>query len=662
MRPDIAIVDTRKHYDRDAASRRSPTAGCHRSAMGSPSPLVSPVVTSCSTLYGGRRDHGAALVFALVLLIVTTLLALSAYQSSLSSERVAGNYREYVLALNEAEAGVADFFRALRAPDTLGFTFENLTGDDALTALIEAATQATQRIEDANDGDRERALRKANAEFEVANVAWEPGSLHGGLGSYRWQLRAYHPSQTDAGDSNLSGSGFWLTSEGRFGQRGHQARRMVRVLFTIPGATTFPFEGIMTCEGMTISGSGIIDSYNSFAGSYGINDNSRGNKVLIASQVSDMPVTLAGSAPVFGHVKASGDVVATGSAPVIGDIMANGDVDIRGENWWYEERQENGRVFGNIQATGNVIANGTTHGNVESNERIELNWGSKVRGNVTADEIDLPYSSNLDDVISGIHREVAGGAAIAPLPSVATAAECDTLNVDDWITRKEFTDIASSGTLLLDGRERDVVLSANGLHDPNGPLDVAVGLKEIDGQTAHIARFDSFSLEGHVRFVIGTADRPVDMIMVIDRETNIGGGGFIISKGSTLRIVTSGQFNLGSGITVSDEKPTKRVNDKTVPIFSVVSNYRDSLNRGNSKSGVLIGGASAFFGQVIAPYSKVDIHGSGDMFGAINARKAEISGAGGFHYDENFSNLPGFEGNDDPGIPQLKRVMELVSP
>ena len=63
-----------------------------RAPSGSPLPLGH-----------GRRQRGVALFFALVLLLVLTVLGLAAVQVSTLQERMAGNYRTQNLALQDAE-------------------------------------------------------------------------------------------------------------------------------------------------------------------------------------------------------------------------------------------------------------------------------------------------------------------------------------------------------------------------------------------------------------------------------------------------------------------------------------------------------------------------------------------------------------------------------
>ncbi|HEY5758074.1 MAG TPA: PilX N-terminal domain-containing pilus assembly protein, partial [Steroidobacter sp.] len=52
------------------------------------------------------RQHGAALVISLLLLLIMTLLGLGASQSTRLQERMAGNQRDQELALQAAEAAL----------------------------------------------------------------------------------------------------------------------------------------------------------------------------------------------------------------------------------------------------------------------------------------------------------------------------------------------------------------------------------------------------------------------------------------------------------------------------------------------------------------------------------------------------------------------------
>ncbi|MCC5858552.1 MAG: hypothetical protein JJT90_10370 [Ectothiorhodospiraceae bacterium] len=57
---------------------------------------------------GGRRERGAALIISLLLLLVMTLIGVTAMQTSTLQERMAGNTRDRNLAFQSAEAALRE--------------------------------------------------------------------------------------------------------------------------------------------------------------------------------------------------------------------------------------------------------------------------------------------------------------------------------------------------------------------------------------------------------------------------------------------------------------------------------------------------------------------------------------------------------------------------
>ena len=60
------------------------------------------------TLVRRPRQEGAALIVALVLLLVLTVLGTAGVQNTVVTERLAGNYRDMAVAFESAEAGLRD--------------------------------------------------------------------------------------------------------------------------------------------------------------------------------------------------------------------------------------------------------------------------------------------------------------------------------------------------------------------------------------------------------------------------------------------------------------------------------------------------------------------------------------------------------------------------
>ncbi|MGQ4880014.1 DUF7305 domain-containing protein [Billgrantia sp. LNSP4103-1] len=135
-----------------------------------------------------------------------------------------------------------------------------------------------------------------------------------------------------------------------------------------------------------------------------------------------------------------------------------------------------------------------------------------------------------------------------------------------------------------------------------------------------------------------------------------GGASFEIAEGSSLTLLTTGEVDFPSGIVLGDGKPTRMVDGEIQPIFSLISTLEDD----GGKVGVKIGGSSSFYGQIIAPYSQVLINGSGQFYGEVSAGSITVDGAGGFHYDEAFGDMP--DGLNEGGaiaLPRLQAIGDL---
>ncbi|MDR5907821.1 DUF7305 domain-containing protein [Franzmannia qiaohouensis] len=554
------------------------------------------------------------MVIVLVLMLSTAVLSLSAMQSSLLNERLAGNFRESVQAYNEAEAGITDFYQALVASSD---------GDDAELSRFIAS-------EAAPPGHRIREAARANNGLGQGGAALAGLIRPGPHGSASKRENASYQLAFPAQQSVDAAGQFVVVSTGRFGSGDHQAEREVIAIFEWTSERRRPFGGLMSCEGVSVTGSGIIDSYDAGAGPYGTPaDNARRSGVVVGTQTDGAQVQVTGASPIYGDVRSTGTIEATGSGSIHGNVLANADVNLRGGGV---------HVYGDVESGGDVAvsSSGTVHGDIRANGRAKLgNWSSRVNGSIVAEHVDSVRDP--DDQVGGTITRREGGAGVSRLPSVASSAECDSLNVQEIYDGYRNQGVGS-GALQLGGQGRTVILDDRGLSDPVNPEAEVFVSESSDGLS--LARLDSLTLGGSANLQIGSPERPVDMVLVVDGPISLGGGGsFRIAGGSTLRIVTSGQFDLGSGISVGDRSPSKiDENGDLVAVLSVVSTY-DDQGRGGQHQGVRIRGASDFYGQVIAPFSHVDIAGSGNLYGALNGRTISVSGSGGFHYDESFGEL-----------------------
>lgn len=141
------------------------------------------------------RQHGAALVISLLLLLIMTLLGLGASQSTRLQERMAGNQRDQELALQAAEAALryAEANVSAEAPNVNRCSLPGGASCDTydLRKLVDADTRvaldlASQSDEwwaqwgrqlgsDADDG---------NVEFEIEGVATPPELIVEHMGDF----------------------------------------------------------------------------------------------------------------------------------------------------------------------------------------------------------------------------------------------------------------------------------------------------------------------------------------------------------------------------------------------------------------------------------------------------------------------------------------------
>ncbi|SDM11742.1 Polymer-forming protein [Modicisalibacter muralis] len=552
-----------------------------------------------------KTQCGAALVVSLVLLTIALMLGVSSMQSSLMDERLASNYRAATQAQMAAEAGISEF--------VIDGGFSNIENN----------------FEDIDVPGPDDYLN-----FHTYVSGKEYGS-----GKADYTIRYAKNS-----DGNLV-----VESEGHYGAKGRQAKSTTMGVFALSD-TTQPYLGLMTCEGISLSGSSRIDSYDSRKGPYG-GSNAWGSEAVVGTQVAGSPIVLTGSSPIYGRVQATGDLRLSGSSSIHGDVTANGDISFEGYS----------QINGSVATQGSIDINGMVYGDVRAADDIRLSWGSRIQGDATAENIDTP-SSNRDNFITGTAREVEGGASVSGVEALGSASGCGDAGVMAYYD-DNFADVASAchgnskkGCELKVSGNSSVMLTAKGLSGdgPHKDSDYRVETRSVNGRDLSVVRFDSLKLGGSADFVVGEPSNPVDMVIIVDDSISMGGAAdFKISQGSTLQIVARGELDVGSGIVVGDEKPSKVVDGEVVPILSLISTYHDD-NRG--KDGVQIGGAAKFYGQVIAPFSKVSVGGSGGLYGAINAREAEISGAGGFHYDESFGEMPALAGggNENGGLKLIK--------
>ena len=94
-------------------------------------------------------------------------------------------------------------------------------------------------------------------------------------------------------------------------------------------ATPIP-EGIAACNGITLSGNIMVDSYNSTKGSYAsqVSGGHAGSDGNVQTLAADANITLSGNAAVYGNASATGSVITSGHAKVYGTTSQNQPVSV----------------------------------------------------------------------------------------------------------------------------------------------------------------------------------------------------------------------------------------------------------------------------------------------------------------------------------------------
>ncbi|MCK2047268.1 MULTISPECIES: polymer-forming cytoskeletal protein [Chromohalobacter] len=609
------------------------------------------------------KQSGFVLVVGMLLLTVASGAVISGMSVNKYQERQAGNY----VRTNNYEAGADEAFRRFEregwgeeiktvVKGRLGGSEKGAVifphnGDDNWLPSEERENRAREREEEKKDEENESGddenIKYAFTQAGVKEVV----KLEGG------RVKVVFWGREALGDNSGIGYG--------------NGRDILSAIYSIKAGGAYQ-DALVGCEGVNAAGGGIIDSYDSRDGAYDKNDNGKKSNATIKSSSQEGDVVLSSGQPVYGDVESAGRIVVGNSGTIHGDLKADGDIvvrnggaDIQGDvsSSGSVEMVNGGSVSGNIRANGDVTINGggaNVGGNVASRQAVRLTSSGRIQGNVEANTeiVTGNWSSRIDGnatapvVRTTSNRDVAeqvGGAIkpaspdVAEVPEVVTeptegedgqqSCEAFTSTTDNGATIGDLIDAlasyASSGSLSLGGGNQTYELTPDGLSNNNTVSDPKKDVT-VDGifpEPTNVLVLDNFSLGGSANFVVDGGD----MTLYVKGNIDIGGGAtFSVAEGSSLKIVTEGRFNLGSNLNVASESPT---DDDGNPILSLYS-ANDDEGASGWNAGVNITANSAFKGTIFAPYSTVNVAGSGALYGAVKGRRVEVNGGAGIHYDE----------------------------
>lgn len=364
-----------------------------------------------------------------------------------------------------------------------------------------------------------------------------------------------------------------------------------------------------------------------------------------------------GSGIFEGGIVGYDGVTTTGSSGTSGDILTGGDVNI----------EANANYDGNISAAGNVFFENTAtvNGNVYANHAVEFNNGANVNNSVacggdvtfqntgaivdgdvkTEGVVVNPHShwKPSTDFVGGTITENYEGRTPITAPSMPEGAFTDQM-------ASGFSDLSGISSLntvnVGDWPKVDWQISPDSIQAYDQTWDVNDWVVEGYSEETEfldanrkVIRTGDLNLDGSGSITI----KGGDVTLFVDGDLTFGGGGegLIIEDNSTLQIYTTGETDLGSGLSMEG---VEAVTEDGRPTFSLFSSYTED-------NGVTIGGDSEWTAHVFAPYTKVTVTGSGELTGSVVGKEVDVTGNGGvLNYDDAVSGWSPTPTPSDPSI------------
>ncbi|WP_421258735.1 DUF7305 domain-containing protein [Aeromonas sp. 600886] len=514
---------------------------------------------------GLQGQRGAVLLVVLVVSLLSSLLVFTSIQENQLQTRLSGNFHKKINAQLSAEQGMNDSYRALHQ-----------------------ALGAEPRIE------WDQLVQKV------------PGKGEGAMAGSRFRI-----DQLDAS----TGSKLALQSHGRY-LEGNASLNALFALKREPGNLIFQ-DSVVACEGLSLSGSGFIDSYDSRKGAYKESVSgtlNQGQNAKVATVSDKANVVLAGHSPIWGDVRATGSVTLNGSSPVAGNVLAGGDITISPSDGVV-------RVEGSVNGSGNfALQGGHIAGAVAINGDVSMGHGTSI-----ADD-KLNYGGNGAFLDAKHQKYLYPQYRTHPkLPPVAGQV-CDPLNVAALPKSFLPATLPINGPLTLGATQQMVLttdpstgsVTSSNQQKPGLPFP---GKGDLFGKEQTVYKLDSLNMGADASLTIKG-----DVVLLIDKDfTMTGSNKLTVSEGSSLILIVSGKVDLGAGAEVTAAK--QGLTASGTPAISIYSAY-------SGKDGVKLSGNTPLYAALYAPLTEMKISGSGGLYGAVRAKHLTESGAGGVHYDE----------------------------
>lgn len=583
------------------------------------------------------KQNGFVVISVLLITTISTMVALSAVSESRLQERIAGNQIKQLNARTIAEQGMFDSLKYIKSA--------SLTRDAA-----EAAIQDDSSVVCPNG----------------SNCAY---SIEVSAGTDADALRVVSTGTYQGASASL------------------QAEMLI-----IPGEPGKQPAGIVACEGITISASGSIDSFDSRLGIYGSTNNGEVNissEADIISLSEDSSINISGGDPIQANVTAAGDVTVkddvnnenyTDQVPwtIKGSIAAVGTITL-----------DQSAIAGNVSSgdsisiTGGRVGDGTAdNGNVSSGTSLTLGWGAPTTtgeagtdasGSVTATEILETNGANKNDFSTNITQS-AGATPVLPtvqcdgldiataLPGVPSAKDTTTNDhrgvfsgTPSGNVEITFTETSATGNFIGSTTEEPIILT---------PIADQASTLWTDEGTRSVYYLDTMTLEKTMITIVG------DVTIMVDGNVDVKNGssntlGFKFADNDTnssLTLLTTGTVDISSNASVFSNA-TINSNDQKVPltIYSSFDSGEDSVDAGFTDiltPGITMAGDTNTYAKVYAPLANIVYSGSGKMTGSIQGRNILVTGDGGVHYDKALADFDPLEGDPTPATFKFSAIYD----
>lgn len=571
-----------------------------------------------------KKQQGFTLITVLILTSMASVVVLNSLRDNLVQERLTGNFQKKINSRLLAEKGVFEEAKLLQqALDT-----DSSLDVDGLIAATGSATGAGLIGDDATYNAS--ITKNAAGELEIASL----GQRYDG----------------DA-KSNLVA---------RYGFK--------------PGKGSELFSNaIVGCEGVSLSASGRIDSYDSSLGDY--DPDKADAAAVIGTVYKDKDVTLSGASTIWGSVHATGSIIFSGSSPIVGSLKANNLIEIDSnftvstDPLLPEGFPLDTAVGGDVLSGGDVIwRQGKILGVVRANNDLIFpnNSASTVLVNKNNDGLDVMYGNTLkapaglaahleQDGISYSDSQFNKSPNVELVPFQdpdnfeASKVQCDAIDIENVVndlidaTAEDIVVKHSTTTVVVGQPDTRVIYELtpeiaqskienpgayvweNWLGEPPATLNYQIAtIHEKSDQK--VLKSSSFTLNNGILKVTGG-----DVTLIVNGDFTMAGDSFIdIDVGSSLTLYISGKVAMNAAEGAITMKHGLTETGK--PVFSIYSGFVGG-------DGVDISADSDLYAAIYAPKTDVNIVANGDFSGSIRGKTVSASGRGGIHHDSNLSNV-----------------------